>query len=228
MRFSIAMILVSGLALVSGSAQAMLITEYSGDGGDVLVSSVDPGSVTTITPHPVWGDVSDDAGLASGTADWISYTNTGYPVGSNTLAPNTTDRTDLNEATAHFRRTFSLGGTGDLALWILADDTAAVELTGPGGMQTIASSFLGQLDPCAPGGSGQPIGCVEADMGVFSLSGLALGDYSLDIYAFQTNGDVFGTQYAYRYTSVDASTMLGLLGIGMAAIGLARKKKKSS
>lgn len=227
MRFSISMILMSSVVLVSGSAQAMLITEYSGDGGDVLVASVDPGSVTAITPHPVWGDVSDDAGLASGTAEWISYTNTGYPVGSNTLAPNSTDRTDLNEATAHFRRSFSLGGTGDFSLWILADDTAAVELSGPGGTQTIASSFLGQLDPCAPGGSGQPIGCVEVDMGVYSLSGLALGDYMLDIYAFQTNGDVFGTQYAFEYTSVDASAMLGLLGIGLAGIGLARKKKSS-
>lgn len=219
-RISAAIVAILGLVF-SGAASASMITAWSGDGGDVLVSSVNPGSITQITPHSVWGDVSDDAGLASGTAKWISYANTGS---GGSIAPDTTDRNDISEATAHFQRTFS-GGAGAFNLWILTDDTATVKLNG----NLLFDSFDGQLDPCAPGGTGVPIGCAEADMGIYSTT-LAAGSYTLDIYAFQTNQSVFGSQYAFSYQStvVPAPSSLGLLllGFGLVGIGIYASSKR--
>jgi hypothetical protein len=209
------------VSLLFGAASVALpITEHSGDGNDVLVASVNPGVVTTITPHSVWGDVSDDAGLSAGTAKWIGYANTGV---GGIVAPNTPDRTDTNQATAHFRRTFA-AAAGAFDLWILADDTATVELTGPGGNTTIFSAFLNQIDPCAPGGQGGKIGCMEADMGRYS-SNLSAGLYTLDVYLFQTNFDVTGAQYAYQYqVAVPEPASIALLLIGFAGIRFVRRR----
>src|SRR5690606_7704294 len=91
-RISGASLTIAAL-LFSGAAMALPITESSGDGNDVIVTSVNPGAVTTITPPEVWGDVSDDAGLAPGTAKWISFANTGA---GGSVAPNTPDRTDTS------------------------------------------------------------------------------------------------------------------------------------
>ena len=68
--------------MATASASAATISFYTGDGSDVLFSSVEPGAITAIIPHGVWGDVSDgivtdNAGFAPGTAQWISYANTG-------------------------------------------------------------------------------------------------------------------------------------------------------
>ncbi len=222
MKFSVKATFAAALLLaVTAPASATLMTVWSGDGNDTLVSSVATGSVTIITPNPVWGDVSDDAGLAAGTAEWISYANTGL---GGIIAPNAASR-DVGDETAHFQRTFTIGGGGIFNLWILADDTATVNLTGPGGTTPLFSAVPTQIDPCAPGGSGNPIGCVEADMGIFSTAGLALGSYTLDIYAFQTNADVFGTQYAVQYSVPEPGT-LGLLGLGLAGLGFAGRRRR--
>jgi hypothetical protein len=178
----------------TASASAATIQFYTGDGKD----SVTPGQVTDITPHAVWGDVSDDAGLAPGTAEWISYDNTGFNA---IVADNAASRT-IPDATAVFSRSFTIGGTGEFKFWGLADDTATVVLSGPGGYSNeFFTAFGGQIDPCAPGGTGNPIGCMEADMGFRTISGLSAGLYTLDVYAFQTNGYSFGVQYAGSYSS---------------------------
>ena len=196
--------------MATASAKAATIPFYTGDGGDLLLASVEAGAIQTITPHTLWGDVSDgivsdDAGFAPGTAEWISYANTGLGAGGvvDHLAPNSADVANLNvldndEATAVFTRSFAISGDGAVNFWILADDTATVVLTGPAGDSTLFTAPLrnSQVHPCM----GSVIGCLEKDMGIQHLTGLLAGDYTLTVYAFQTGSDVFGIQYAGNYS----------------------------
>ena len=102
----------------------------------------------------------------------------------------------------------------------MSDDTATVVLSGPGGYSNqFFTAFAGQIDPCAPGGTGIPIGCMEADLGFFSTSGLSAGLYTLNVYAFQTNEVTFGAQYAGSYSEAPEPGSLVLLGSGLMALG---------
>lgn len=231
-------IVLALFGVLSGTAHAATIQFSTGDGQD----SVSHGAVTAITPHSVWGDVSNDAGLAAGTAQWISYANTGVGgiVAEGIDDPdnngNYNNRTIGNE-TALFSRTLQIGGDGAFEFWLLADDTATVVLNGPGYSNTLFTASAQQIDPCAPGyGGGAGLGCVESAMGHILLNGLTSGLYTLNVYTFQTNGDVFGIQYAGSYSSNSKSAddpqpapepmSLVLLGTGMVGVASRLKRRR--
>ena len=220
-QFSLALLMCVGSI---SSAHAAMISFWSGDGGDILVSSVNPGAVTVITPHPLWGDVSVPAGLAPGTAKWISYANTGI---GGFIPPNVTGL-GMGDQTMHFRRKLNIASGGSLDLDVLADDTVGVTLTGPGGVMNLFLPYPDQVNPCSPGGTGNPVGCVQVDMGSSPLTNLPGGVHFLDLYVYQRGGDVSGVNFAGTY-EVPEPNMIALMGAGLIGIGyrLRRKSQKS-
>jgi hypothetical protein len=216
-------------ALSCTQLEAAPITFYSGDGGD-LVNGL---AAVTITAHPAWGDVSPYMGLAPWTARWISFADTGV---DGSIAPDAPNR-NLGNQTAVFSRTFDVMNGGFFSLWVLADDTATVTLTGSNGYySTLLSAYMGQVDPCAPGGTGAGLGCVLADMGHVTVANLAAGTYTMAINAFQTNGLTFGAQYVGQYspapppvpelTPVPEPASLLLMTAGMGAVAVHRRLRK--
>lgn len=207
---------VLALGLGAGAANAAPIVFNSGDG--VNESNSVTGTNVVITPHPAWGDVG-------GGASWISYANTGF---GGIIAPNAATRT-RPDATALF--TESLGNINSISLKVLADDTVTVDLVNltTSTILTLFNAFPGQIDPCAPGGTGVPVGCVNADMGVVMTTALAAGNYELRFYGFQTNADVFGIQYTGMTdtdtTDVPEPMSAALFGFGLLGLAAVRRRR---
>jgi hypothetical protein len=221
-KFLKCLAVIAAMAMMATTANAAPMTFWSGDGGDNLVSSINgnTGAVTTITPHPVWGDVSTDVGLAADSVDWISYADTGI---GGFIAPNVVGPRDPGNETMHVQRLFSIADGTAITLSVLADDTAAVRLTGPGGLVEFFPASNAQLDPC----SGQTIGCAGQHKGVFNWTNLQGGLYTLDLYQFQTNGDVSGMQFAGTYESVPEPATMTLLAAGLFGAAFTMRRRRS-
>jgi hypothetical protein len=218
-RLTVAVLVVAALSCTP--LEAAPITFYSGDGGDLVNGS----AAVTIAPHQAWGDVSSYVGLDPWTASWISFEDTGI---GGKVVPNAPSR-NLGDQTAVFSRTFNLLSDSLFSLWVLADDTGTIQLTGSGGTKTLIEAYPGQVDACAPGGTGAGLGCLQADMG-YAIANLTAGLYTLEINAFQTNGHVFGAQYAGQFTPVPepASLLLMTAGIGAVAVHRRFQKRRSA
>ncbi len=210
------------LAVLAAAAPvaADTMTFHSGDGMDTIVSSVSGSTtVTQIVPYGVYADPSVPAGLAPGTAEWISYAATGF---GQSVAPNIVGTRTIGNETMHLRRTFNIAAGGSFNWFAFADDTMAMTFSGPSGSYSPFAAFPGQIDPCAPGGTA-PIGCVVGSMGSYSLTNLLPGVHTLDMYVFQTNLGGFGATYAGNYTVPEPMT-LGLFGLGM--VGVATRLRR--
>jgi hypothetical protein len=214
-KTSAAVALTAGL-VAGTSAYAAPITFNSGDAANEYNSIT--GTNVVITPHSAWGNVG-------GGASWISYANTGI---GGFVAPNAATRT-RPDATSLFTET--LGFINAFSLKVLGDDTVTVDLVNLTTMAitNLFTAFAGQLDPCAPGGTGGGVGCVQADMGTVLTTSLTPGAYELRFYGFQTNNDVFGIQYTGEVNTADAvpePMSLGLLGLGLLGMyGFVRRRK---
>jgi hypothetical protein len=153
------------------------------------------------------------------------------PKGNKAIAAPDNNRVIGNQ-TAKFTQTVEVApttGSYNLEFYVWADDATIVELFGPGGTVTSLAANSGQGVHC----SGGEISCQLGTGGRFTASGLSGGTYTLNLYAFQTNSDVFGVLWGGVFTELagpvipEPSSIL-LLGSGLAGLGLLRKRRKHS
>jgi hypothetical protein len=202
------------LLFVGVTANATTITFASGDG--VGESNSVTGVNVLINVHPAWEP--------NGVGKWVSYADTGSP--GTVQVPNTS----LSVPSALFYEVFDLGAgphTANFTVW--ADDTATVSING---IALAPAPNPGVGANCASG----PIGCTPANGFTFNLtdaSGLKTGENTITIAAYQRNNGPFGVLYEGSATSTTViniqgapeTATMGLFGVGLAAIGLWRRKR---
>jgi hypothetical protein len=169
-----------------------------------------------ITPHPLWqpngpvnpGDPSDTSAI------WISYKQSGF---------NEAEFQPFLGSTPVISVFHSfVSGAGNLLLNVWADDTADVYLDG-----NLLIPAVFTQSTC----SGQPIGCLPADVGVVNTP-IAAGAHTLEFKMYQvgtgtnTSSNPFGLLYTGTAPSaVPEPGALGLAGAGLVAIGVWRRKR---
>jgi len=169
-----------------------------------------------ITPHPLWqpngpvnpGDPSDTSAV------WISYKQSGFNEAEFQPFMGTTSVVSVFHS--------FVSGAGSLVLNIWADDTAGVYLDG-----NLLIPAVFTQSTC----SGQPIGCLPADVGVVNTA-IGAGAHLLEFKMYQvgTGTNTTSNPFGLLYTGTAPSAVpepgaLGLAGAGLVAIGVWRRKR---
>jgi hypothetical protein len=206
MRFAKILPVVAGAFLLAVPAHAVVIDIFSqgtaADPNEYNDFGGGPTNNVVITPVGAWA-VPPDAG-----ASWISYADTGAGGSS-----------PSNSTVVTFTQLFTLPfhvNTGSVTVW--ADDTAEVFLDG---VSVFPLNVNPQDSACLTG----PIACQQNEGGLIDLSGLAAGNHTLAITAYQLHGDGFGVLYDGSVESVPEPGTLILLGAGIVALGARRRKR---
>jgi hypothetical protein len=199
----------SGIGVLQAStlinSQAGLsVCVYNADGSACI--SADP--TVAINPHPLWQPNFSDA-------VWISYKQTGYQ--GNEFQPH---KGTVPVFAVEHKFYADAGSFFQLQVW--ADDTAGVFLDG---VQLKAPVFTQSI--C----SGQPIGCVPADVGDFAFNLTQSKEYTLrfDVYQVGTGTDTTSNPMGllYRGSVPDGGMTLMLLGGALLGLETLRRKVRS-
>ncbi|ARN75613.1 PEP-CTERM sorting domain-containing protein [Oceanicoccus sagamiensis] len=195
--------------VLAASSQAISVPFLSTtDDVCTTTATVGPCQLVEINAHNAWQP-------AVGDAQWVSSVDSGAP--GSVQVPN-----DAVNPFLTITETFTLSGSGNLTFDIWADDTARVSLNGD-------VKFLENTSQstCADG----IIGCEPGENGSFDWD-LAAGTHTVTFEIFQIGSGPAGVMYNGNYTldtvnvnnPVPEPGSLALLALGLAGLGMTRKK----
>lgn len=214
------LMIAAGLSCVSSALGAtVLLNSAAGLAADVNYNGIGSTTTVAVAPHPSWqvNNPVNPGDPADSSAVWISYAKTGYADSNFQPYQGITPVFSVIKGFA--------SGAGLLNLKVWADDSADVYLDG-----SILKSAAFTQSIC----SGQPIGCLPSDAGIFSTA-LSAGNHELKFVVYQvgTGTDTVVNPMGLLFTgtaptpaAVPEPSSLALLGGGILTLAFARYGRK--